>query len=135
MDSRIVIKYHLYDKVFSNYQRKTGQRLLIRYQNQKQEIMTQEMIEMYDGIYVRQFVLFFGEAIDYEILSENDTEKVISSASIGYEDVMFGKEDCRFSMLNRMQNAMIYFDEKELLRLMKTYQGLEKTTNRLFEII
>ena len=37
-----------------------------------EEFNSEDMVEMYDGIYVKAFVIFFGELIRYYITEEHD---------------------------------------------------------------
>lgn len=134
-DLRLLVKYHLYDKVFVTYRGRPRMRLLIRWTSSGDQESEQEMVEMYDGIYVRQFVLFFGETLSCRIVPADGSQEVLAESTVGYEEILDAADDTRFGLLNRMQSSLVYYNEKDLLLAMKTYQGLEKTTDQLFELI
>ncbi|MBR0429816.1 MAG: hypothetical protein IJK17_07040 [Lachnospiraceae bacterium] len=136
MDDRLVVKYHLYDKVFAEYRGEPRGRLFIRYRKDDGEELREEMIEMYDGIYVRQFMMFFGERITYEIVRENGpTEEVLDKNELSYQDIVENGELSRYLLLNRMQSDFVYQNDKELLTTMKQYQSFDVATEQLFTLL
>ncbi|MFQ7713274.1 MAG: DUF5717 family protein [Agathobacter rectalis] len=47
-----------------------------------EEFNSEDMVEMYDGIYVKTFVIFFGELIRYYITEEHDNSIEVKRAIV-----------------------------------------------------
>ena len=112
-DMKLQIKYHLYDKTFVEYRTTPGKKLRFVYENQDGEVVEEDMIEMYEGIYVKQVVLFFGDSLKYNIYSEDSMTPIAASSAV-YEKIDDAEEEGRYALLNSIQNA-ICFDEDEHL--------------------
>ena len=67
LDYRLLEKYFLYDKAFLQYESTPGTHVVLHYSRDEdgEEFNSEDMVEMYDGIYVKTFVIFFGELIRY----------------------------------------------------------------------
>ena len=135
IDHRLIIKYHLYDKHFVEYRGNPGERITITYQFDGKEAITEEMIEMYEGIFEKQFVVFFGETIHYELYADSFSDLPVSADDLSISsDLKDGNLD-RYDMLNAMQNAYLYHEDGQLAALMKQYQGLDYVTKELFTTV
>lgn len=136
MEQKLIIKYQLYDKQFVEYRGNPGERILISYRLGDGTMHREEMVEMYEGIFVRQFVLFYGETITYEIFGESlpeDTPAAAGQLSLP-EPVEEGHED-RFDLLNRMQKEMTKQQKALLMSHMETYQRLKVLSESLFTTV
>ena len=129
MDRQLIVKYHLYDKKFIEYFGKPNDRIDIVYKKDD-EIFKDEMLEMYPGIYVKQFVVFFGDNIYYEVHRKDD-EEILEKDVIVYNDIT-DESGSRYEKINKMQSSLVYAEEKELLEEMKEYHGLNYVTKQLF---
>mgnify|MGYP006978703651 CR=1 FL=1 len=79
----MIRKYHLYDKFFVEYHTKADQHVLLNYSVNGGEYHKEEIPEVYDGIYVKAFVLLFGESVSYYISEKLHGEwKVVESRQI-----------------------------------------------------
>ena len=134
MDENLLIKYHLYDKQFVEFTYEKNQNLTISYRLNSQQTLSERMTEMYEGIYVKPFVLFFGDSVSYEI-TEYDSSTVLASSDITYQEVIEREKQSRFGLLNQIKSDLIYKNERDLLRDMKFYQGMDVTTKNIFHII
>lgn len=135
MDARLVLKYHLYDKHFLEYRTNPGERILLSYHFDGKEEKEEEMVEMYEGIYVRQFLLFFGETLSYEIYEDGKKGEPLVKDRISVSTQIQEQEKGRYALLNRMQNEALYQEQEALMKDMKSYQGLDEVTKQLFTII
>ena len=86
-------------------------------------------------IFVKQFLIFFGETLSYELYNEESEEKPVLSDKISISSQLQEKEYGRYDMLNRMQNELIYSERGNLSRDMKSYQGLDQVTKTLFTTV
>ena len=134
MSRRLVVKYHLYDKTFVEYRGEAGRHLTIACvkNNGPEEVF--EMLEMYPGIYVRPFVMFFGDHLSYRI-TDVAREAELAKEELTFTDSFEEADTSRYERLNAMQNAFLYSNEKRLLSEMKDYQGLLTVTDKLFSML
>ena len=132
VERSLVIKYHIYDKTFVEYKGEPKKLLSIRYSISGSK-STDDLIEMYPGIYVRSFVLFFGDELDYEIVDSDGS--VLDSGNRTFTDIPILDSKGRYQRLNSMQNAYVYSNDKELISEMKEYQGLLTVTDSLFSLL
>ena len=130
-DYRLTVKFHLYDKTFIEYHGNPGEEVTLVWHRPGQKDVTERMQEMYSGIYVRQFVLFFGDSIEYEIYIESHDLPVVRDRIVGQELLGDGQDNC-FQMLNRLQSDYIYGNVKDLKTDMVEYDKLKRMTTDLF---
>lgn len=135
VDARLIIKYHLYDKYFVEYRGNPGERVTIQYHFDGGDVMEEEMVEMYEGIFVKQFVVFFGETIHYELYADAVSDLPVCADRLTVSGVPKEDKQDRYDMLNALQNARIYHEPEELAYLMKQYQGLDEVTRDLFTTV
>ena len=65
------------------------------------EYRTSEMKEMFDGIYVTDFILFFGEQMQYYITEDGQEEgSLTESGTIQKSDITGGQSSSRYSLIN-----------------------------------
>ncbi len=136
-DRRLIVKYHLYDKTFVEYRGEHGRRLAIRCRKNDGEEEVLEMNEMYPGIYVRGFVMFFGDKLKYRITDvlTDGAEEILKEEELTFTGSPEVAGTSRYERLNAMQNAFLYSNEKQLLADMKEYQGLSFVTEQLFSML
>lgn len=77
-------KYGFYDKVFIEYQNRRGNRVFLHYRSgEHDEFRTMEMKEAYGGIFISDFLLFFGENIQYYVSQmREEKEQILESNQI-----------------------------------------------------
>ena len=136
-DRRLIVKYHLYDKTFVEYRGEHGRHLAIRCRKNDGDEEVLEMNEMYPGIYVRGFVMFFGDKLKYRITDvlTDGAEEIVVEEELTYTGTLEEAGMSRYERLNAMQNAFLYSNEKQLLADMKEYQGLSYVTDQLFSML
>ncbi len=131
---KIQIKYHLYDKYFVEYQAGKHSLVTIDFSINGNEVCHEEMIEMYDGLFVKEFVLFFGDELKYSIYKDRDETAVLSDKHV-VSDTSSDVIEGRYSIMNNISRLKIYQDKNELIAQMKKYQGLDEVTKDLFTTI
>ena len=134
-DYRLMIRYHLYDKVFVEYHGDPGISVQLTYQKNNGEDVVTKMDEMYDGIYVKQFVLFFGDTVKYQIYINDESNLPVVSDRVVGQELVKEKGDSRFNSLNRIQSALIYDEPDKLKEELKQYQKKDYMTKKLFHWI
>ena len=133
-DRRLIVRYHLYDKTFVEYESERGRHLLLRFQKNDKSPETVEMTEMYPGIYVRAFVMFFGDKLSYSIVDAAE-EVPLKEEEITFVSMLNEGHMSRYERLNAMQSAFLYSNEKELITDMKEYKKLMGITEKLFSML
>lgn len=133
---RLQVKYFLQDKVFIEYHTEKQCQVSLNYSIGEDEFIREDMEHVYSGIYVKPVILFFGEAIQYYIEEkERDKVEITESAQITKQDVYGENEKNRYEFLNAMLMSFTIQDQKELERLMLTYEGKIEFTEKNFTII
>lgn len=133
----LVQKYHFYDKVFLEYRTNPYSHVVLHYSSDEDgdTFKQEDMIDVYDGIFVKAFVMFFGESIQYYISEEYGNEvEVTESNRIVNNDVFSIKEESRYYLLNQMLISNTLQEEEELYQTMKTYAKHEEVTQKVFQI-
>lgn len=133
-NDKLKIKYHLYDKHFIEISTEKRKSVVITYAINNQNPVEEDMIEMYDGIYVKQFILFYGDELKYEIYCDELSDDPIESDSM----VMIDEPDVkngRFALMNSISRFNMYNETGELASALKNYQGLDTVTKDLFSIL
>ncbi len=130
----LLIRYHLYDKYFITYEGEEGQRIDLFLKNASGEKLRAEMVEMYPGIYVSEFILFFGDKSGYDICLRDEPEKILKSGEISCTDEFPGGEESRYGLINRMRSGLIYSDDRQTISDMKKYTALTNAVDKLFSL-
>ncbi len=133
-DERLKIKYHLYDKKFIEFNTEKRKSVVITYSINGAEPVEEDMIEMYDGLYVKQFILFFGDELRYEIYCDELSEEPLKADTYVLSDELEESQG-RYAMMNSIARHSLYGEVYELAEEVKRYQGLESVTKDLFAII
>lgn len=134
----LVLKYHLYDKVFLEYRTSPHSHVVLNYSRDEDgdNFIKEDMLDIYDGIFVKSFVMFFGEAIQYYISEEHGSEvEVTESNRIVNNDVYNKNDESRYNLLNQMLISNTLQEEEELHSAMKQYAALEEITQKVFKLL
>ena len=132
------MKYQLFDKYFLEYKSIPGKKVQMRYKSRENQdiYVTEEMAEMYEGIYVKEFILFFGESIQYYISEKQDGEMVVTqSGTISGEKHGSFMEEGRYGRLNELFYLREQGSTKGLAQQMQHYRNLLEKTEEMFTIL
>ena len=125
----------LYDKVMISYQARPGSRVTLYYKmkhGSRDELGYQNevMMPVYENLYVRQFVLYSDESVNYYFIETKGKEDIITEKEIIRNDREI-TESGKYGRLNSMTQmapaarrmAMMEFKEEEIMakRLFKVY--------------
>jgi hypothetical protein len=133
-NEELKIKYHLYDKHFIEFNNDSRLSMTIAYSINGQPAVEEDMIEMYDGLYVKQFILFYGDELKYEIYCDELSEEALKTDTFVASDELEITKG-RYSLMNDISRHSLYGEMNELAASMKKYQGLETVTNNIFSIL
>lgn len=138
LDYRLLEKYFLYDKAFLQYESTPGTHVVLHYSRDEdgEEFNSEDMVEMYDGIYVKTFVIFFGELIRYYITEEHDNSiEVKESNRLTCNNIPGDNDHSRYNLINEMIISDTLSDETTLKSNVDEYKRLDAATKQLFKLI
>ena len=138
LDYRLLEKYFLYDKAFLQYESTPGTHVVLHYSRDEdgEEFNSEDMVEMYDGIYVKTFVIFFGELIKYYITEEHDNSiEVKESNRLTCNNIPGDNDHSRYNLINEMIISDTLSDETTLKSNIDEYKRLDAATKQLFKLI
>ncbi|MBR6769647.1 MAG: hypothetical protein IKM28_00095 [Lachnospiraceae bacterium] len=125
------------DKTVVEYKGQPGSHPMIYYVIEEERdkdlsFLSEEMIEMYEGIYAKAFVLFLGERLQYYITEQQNGEEVITRKST----VSPGgtAKEGRFAMLNGMEEGLMLMDYRMVDELLQDYYQKEYIISSLFSL-
>ena len=138
LDYRLLEKYFLYDKAFLQYESTPGTHVVLHYSRDEdgEEFNSEDMVEMYDGIYVKTFVIFFGELIRYYITEEHDNSiEVKESNRLTCNNIPGDNDHSSYNLINEMIISDTLSDETTLKSNIDEYKRLDAATKQLFKLI
>lgn len=138
LDYRLLKKYFIYDKAFLQYESTPGAHVVLHYSRDEdgEEFNSEDMVEIYDGIYVKTFVIFFGELIRYYITEEHDNSiEVKESNRLTCNNIPGDNDHSRYDLINEMIISDTLSDETTLKSNIDEYKRLDAATKQLFKLI
>ena len=134
----MLIMQQFADKTMIEYKVRAGHKAVIHYMLERgdlteKEYRREEMRDMYGGICVKAFVLFFGEKLQYYITEEGDgEERLTQRTSISKSDILQGEEEDKFGLLNDIVIARTLQDYHTVDSLLEEYYRKEYMALQLF---
>lgn len=126
------------DKTMVEYRVRPGTRAVIHYVIQSEggvenEYCKEEMRDMFGGICVKEFVLFFGERLQYYITEETDGgEQLTKSGTINKSDIGQESFENRFSVLNDIMIGKTLQDYDTVDKLLQEYYRQDHMVEQIF---
>lgn len=128
---KTIVEYHASSdsKVYIHYQLETGSL-------EKKEYSVSKMENIFNSIFVKDFILFYGEKIKYYITEEiNGQVKVNESKNLVSEEDGLTSKNTRFGMLNDMMVCQDMKDENSLKDLTMQYEATLELNNSIFSVM
>ena len=129
------------DKTIVEYRTDPGSKVLLHYiieggDEDDERYHTEEMRNMYGGVFSKEFILFFGENLQYYITEERGGKELLTfSDSVSVSDVIAEERESRYSILNDMVVSKTLQDDDTLMHLMEEYVEAECFTERIFSCL
>lgn len=129
------------DKTMIQYKAEEGNKAVIHYLMEKEsgneeEYIREEMKEMFCGICVKQFILFFGEKMQYYITESGaDKEHLTQSGTCSRSDTDREKRESKYNLINDIVIGRMLNDDDTMDKLLYEYYEREYVVNELFRII
>lgn len=107
-----------------------------RYGEDEAEYLTDSMREVYGGVFFKEFVLFFGESLQYYIVEEEDgAEQLTESGSLQKSETRGDNGGWRYEMINDIAISRAMEDYDTLDSLAEEYFYREYLFRELFVLM
>lgn len=127
------------DKLYVEYHTDPKHRVMISYlldNEEEAQFVKEEMRHIGYGVFVKEFILFYEEVLQYYITEEADGETQITESFYRKLDaVKMHDETTKYGQINLILTAQDMKDEKTTMDMLENYYRMEYTVNRLFEPI
>lgn len=133
----IRIPFDIVDKTMVEYRTNPNHRVVIHYifedKNNKRNYVAEDMKNVYEGIFVKDFVLFYGETLQYYIVEEtNDSSTITESCTITNHKVSPSKSEGRYEAINDIIASHEMHDGETYRKLIHKYAVHEFVTKEIF---
>lgn len=136
---RLKLPEELNDKMILEYRTESGKYVELNYifgteEDTQVSYHTEAMEECYEGVFVRPFVMFYGEEVKYYITEGQGEETNITES--GNKDMTVWKADGEvgsYEMLNDICTAAELNDEQTLNEIMKVFEKKVRLAEKWFE--
>ena len=128
------------DKTMVEYRAKPGCKAVIHYVIQsdngtENEYHKEEMKNMFAGICVKEFVLFFGERLQFYITEESEgAEQLTRSGTVNKSDIVQDNFESRFTVLNDIMIGMTLHDYDTVGGLLREYYRQDYMADNIFQM-
>ena len=100
------------------------------------EYTTEEMTDMYAGICVKQFILFFGEKLQYYITETGEEkEHLTQSGTLSRSDTDREQKESKYNLINDIATCRMLSDEDTMSTLLREYFEKEFMVEKLFHLM
>lgn len=124
------------DKLYVEYQTVPESKVSISYLFDgagEERFIREEMRHVGYGIFVKEFILFYEEVLQYYITEERNGEARITESFYRQLDaVKVHDETTKYGQINLILTAQDMKDEKTTMDMLESYYRMEYTMNRLF---
>lgn len=132
---KVLRRFHLHDKYILEYRTNPANHVMLHYSLNGQKEECTVMQNVYEGIFVKAFTLFYHDRLTWHLTveKENDTEQIEGGTCLCERRFPRGAVG-RFELINRLAEAAQKNDIKQLEELREQYIGQEYLVEELFRI-
>lgn len=127
------------DKVYVEYHTRPDRKVKISYlydNDEKSEFKSEEMKHIGYGFFVKEFILFYEEVLQYYISEESEEGQTITESFFRKADEdKLNDDTTKYGQINLILTAMDLQDEKTTVDMLENYYRMEYTVNHLFSPI
>ena len=121
-----VIPYSLRDKYIVEYKANPKNRININYiletgKLNEKNFEKETMISVCPGIFIKEFIFFYGENVQYYIMEENGEEEIITESFNVFSGDDFSNDESRYGCLNSMMLSKDMKDDKTFIQMAESY--------------
>lgn len=131
----------LSDRTIVEYKAHPKARAVMHYcvemaEGEEADYRTEEMNEVYGGVNYKDFVLFFGERLQYYIMENREgNEQLTESAAIQKSDAGSHGTDGKFNLINDLSISTTLQDYETVDKLLAEYEYKEFLKDGLFKLM
>lgn len=138
LPEELIQAYELEDRIFVETKGKPGESVVIRYclrseGEKKREFKSEPMKEMFQGVYAKEFMLFYGEVLEYTLIRDNKMTDLTVHTISGNQIETRGKT--KYQMLNRMLSDWHVQRFDQLDQDMKEYLTTDHICRKIFTLL
>lgn len=128
------------DRVYVEYRGENSSRVIMHYAIEHDngidtEYRKEEMKNVYGGIFVKAFLLFFGESIQYYITEENgNREQLTQSSVVERTEELSYSADWKYSILDEAAIGIEMQDYQTCEKVLYEYIKKEDMVRRIFKV-
>ena len=134
---KIDMPHNILDKYYVQYITNPKKKVMVHYflenEEENSSYFTQEMKNVFEGIFVTDFILFYGETLNYYITEEDETEIITTESCLLEADQSLVTDNNRFSMINLCLVSRARQEDKTLIQLMKQCVENEYVASSIFK--
>lgn len=137
LPNRLAQEFQFYDKTFVEIHADPKKRICIHYADNDHptEYVSEDMVNMYGGIYVKTFVIFFGDSISYYVTQEDENQTVVKESSkLSNNDVYGEYHESRYDLLNAILLGMTLGDDHLLEQKLTEYERQNAFVKEYFKL-
>lgn len=128
--------YQVEDRVFVEKRYPADSQVTICYRlEDSAEWKCEPMRNMYQGIFVKEFLLFYGEKLEYYLICESKGKKETSEISEIYMTKSQDQGTSRYQMLNRILAAKTMGNQEETQKALREYMEKESLVKSCFSVM
>lgn len=140
LTGKIRVPIDIEDKTIIEYRTNPNSRVSIYYRydgaGSNDDYIGMPMNNVYEGIFVKQFILFYGETLSYYIVETDENgQNITESRSIMNRSVNTEKSDNRYEKLNDIISCHDMHDARTFDKLVNAYAVNEYAVEQLFKPI
>lgn len=136
------VPIYLVDKTIIDFRTNPKHKVSITYRIKTAEGFTKQVTEemggIYQGIFTKEVIMFYGEEINYSITEFSDEfpeGKVVDNYSVRITDKNTYNDETRFGMINGMMIAKSLGRDEAVTEIMQTYELHREAGKDLFKLL
>ena len=132
LPGRLKARYHLYDKYILEYHTEPEKEIVLHYRYGAQEEKTVSMTEIFEGIYVKEFTLFYKDKLEWYVAENGKETEEPKWQSYSHTTPAARHGGTRYDLINQMIAAQEQGDLAQLENLHGRYAGQRYLVESIF---
>lgn len=134
----IAVPHEVLDKTMVEYRTNPDTRVYIHYvlgnDEGSNEYTIENMENVFEGIFVKKYVLFYGDKVQYYITENSgEDEKLTESGSVTNQNVKEDMSQGRYEMINDMLACLELNDSQTMKKMMNSYVMSDMLSKEIFK--
>lgn len=135
LPKKIKVQYHLNDKYILEYRSTPGKEVILHYCYQDQKEQSVVLEEVFEGIYTREFTMFYKDTLKWYITEKGESEERNTQwQSHTCMDVISHHGSSRYELINQLIEAKEKKNSELLEELMTRYEQQQYLVDNVFRL-